>query len=116
MGEADSRQKTRTKAIADFLRLECLPPSTLSRLAKPSTFPHKRRDAEHTNLTSAFGTTSLVIPSKTKETIPGTKDDDEVEVDDDDNNFVEEENIGSVASPYLKPNVYKKLFLDTQVW
>jgi hypothetical protein len=43
------------------------------------------------------------------------------EDDDDDDGFLEEdakrfgrENVGSVASPYLMPYVYKRRFLDTQ--
>ena len=84
------------------------------------TLKAKSRRGTHTDDTSA--SVADIRPSKeiiyeTPKSEPVRQDDD----DDDDDGFLEEDakrfgrdNVGSVASPYLMPYVYKRRFLDTQ--
>jgi len=103
IGEDNIRQKT--KAIADFLR-RVTPTSSHEPVSRFLTSPQKNV------VTSASVTTPPVILWTSSEPIPGNKDvHDDAE---DDDSFVEEENVGSVSSPYLMFNVYKRPFLDTQ--
>ena len=65
MGEADIRQKTGTKIIADFLR-RVVPTTSSEQPSKaPDVPPQKTRRETQTDVTSASLTTSLpaVIPS-----------------------------------------------------
>ena len=119
--EAELRRNARTKESADYMK-QILPSATNPQIPdlELPTLKAKSRRGTQTNFTSASVTD--IRPSK--EIIyekPKREPVREYNDDDDDDGFLEEdamrfgrENLGTVASSYLMPYVYKRRFLDTQ--
>ena len=83
------------------------------------TLKAKSRRGKQTDVTSSFVTD--IRPSKEIIYEMPKREPVREDEDDDDDGYLEEdakrfgrENVGSVASPYLMPYVYKRRFLDTQ--
>jgi len=124
MDEADLRKKTETNVFAEFLS-KVMPKGQAAPPPPPST-PQKMRRETQTAVTSASVTATPPPPPIKEYTYEPPKkerveDDDNEDSYNDDDNFVEDEarefgreHVGSVASPYLMPYVYKRRFLDTQ--
>jgi len=123
--DAGLRRNARTKEIADYMK-QILPaatnPQTLSTDIEVPNFKAKSRRETQSDVTSASVSAPQIRPSQeikceTPKREPVRQDND----DDDDDGFLEEdvkrfgrENVGSVASPYKMPYVYKRRFIDTQ--